>query len=128
MMREPTKKELTDPQSAYYYAKHIIKGRWEQGEAIIATDPDWAYWYAYYVIKGRWEQGEPIIATDPHWAKFYVVFIEKFGLQCIKFCEQCFQNSTLNINELSQELQNNIDIQVAYFKAKVLKCETQKVR
>ena len=51
---------------AYYYARDVIKGRWEEGESIIATDPWNAYNYAFEIIKGRWLEGEAIIATD-HW-------------------------------------------------------------
>jgi hypothetical protein len=38
---------------AYYYARNVIKGRWLEGEPIIATDFMWAYWYACDIIKGR---------------------------------------------------------------------------
>ena len=29
---------LQDARFSYYYAKNIIKGKWEEGEAIIATN------------------------------------------------------------------------------------------
>ena len=31
------------PNQAYYHAKDIIKGRWEEGEDIIKTDPYYAW-------------------------------------------------------------------------------------
>ena len=59
------------PLDYYYYAKHVIKGRWPEGEPYIATDPYWAYSYANYVLNRRWPEGEPAIARDPRLAKLY---------------------------------------------------------
>ena len=49
---------MSDPQYSYRYACDVIKGKWVEGEAIIATDPRYAYWYVRNVIKGRWLEGE----------------------------------------------------------------------
>ena len=54
----------TDAVWSHHYAKYVIKGRWEPGEAIIVTDDYYPYLYAKNVIKGRWEPGEASIATD----------------------------------------------------------------
>lgn len=35
---------------------------------MISTTAETAYWYALKVIKGRWPEGEAAIATDPLWA------------------------------------------------------------
>ena len=70
-VRPPTKREQTDPEWAYRYARMFIKGRFPEGEAAIATNPDWAYYYASYVIMGRWPEGEAAIATSQHWACLY---------------------------------------------------------
>lgn len=56
---------------AYHYARDVIKGRFPEREAMIATNPHWAYRYAYYAIDGRFPEGEAIIATEPHWAYQY---------------------------------------------------------
>ena len=48
-------------EDAYNYACDVIKGRWEEGESIIATDNEYAYWYARDVIESRWKEGELII-------------------------------------------------------------------
>jgi hypothetical protein len=149
-MRPPTKKELTDPQSAYVYACYIINKRWEQSEPIIATSPEYAYAYAcdvikgrfelgepaiatdsHYaymyardIIKGRWEQGETIIATDKHRSYYYARNVLKFSIENkahADFYEQCFCNKTLDIDILPKKLQFHDDVQVAYFKAKVLR-------
>ena len=55
----------THPRAAYFYAKYVIKGRFELGEAAIATHPGAACLYALSVIKGRFELGEAVIATHP---------------------------------------------------------------
>jgi hypothetical protein len=149
-MRPPTQHELTDPKAAFYYARDVIKGRWEQGEPIIATAPQWAYsyaisvikerfelgeatiatvsvcayWYALYVINGRFELGESIISTDGYFAYEYAKDFLILGIKIkidIVFFEQCFRNNTLTIDDLPKKLQDNEDIQLAYFKAKVIK-------
>jgi hypothetical protein len=72
-VRPPTKKELTDPRSAFNYAKYVLKGRFPEGEAAIATDDTYyAYEYARDVIGGRFPEGEAVIATDPYRAKDYL--------------------------------------------------------
>jgi hypothetical protein len=147
MKRKPTQHELTDPKAAYHYAYDVIKGRWEQGEPIIANDPYWAYSYAIDVIEGRfeiaesiiaknpqyacaycvrvlrrrWKQAEPIIMTDQYYAYMYAKNVLNFGSQYVHFYIKCIENNVLTIHDLPQELHDNEDIQVAYFKAKVLK-------
>ena len=73
-VRPPTKRELTDPHDAYFYAEEKLRmGRFPEGEAAIAKDPYWAYMYARHIIKGRWPEAEATIATDPGWAYGYAV-------------------------------------------------------
>ena len=76
-VRPPTERELTDPYDAYIYAKNVLKGRWPEGEPVIATDPGLAYEYADHVIKGRFPEGEPAIAKWPAWAYQYAKYILK---------------------------------------------------
>ena len=99
------KPDTTDPSEAYRYASEVIKGRWPEGEKIIASDlwiavdyarhviksrwpdiekpilnskdPSLAYDYARFVIKGRWPEAEKLILTSPRAAGYYA-----FG--CIK--------------------------------------------
>jgi hypothetical protein len=72
-VRPPTKRELTDPHDAYFYAEEKLRmGRFPEGEAAIAKDPYWAYQYARHIIKGRWPEAEATIATDPVAAKLYL--------------------------------------------------------
>ncbi len=59
------------------YAKNFIKGRWPEGEAVIASNPKWAYCYATDVIKGRWPEGEAVISSDPRWADLYATDVIK---------------------------------------------------
>ena len=70
-VRPPTKKELTDPDWAYHYARDVIKGRWPEGEPAIATHPGYVYLYAKDVIRGRWPEAEAAIATNPKLAYHY---------------------------------------------------------
>jgi hypothetical protein len=145
-MRPPTQKELTDPFWAFRYVCNVVKGRWEKGERIIITDPFRSYLYALIIIKGRWEKGERIIATDADCSRRYACyviegrfelgepaimsnmneaydyakFVLKFDPQHIDFYEQCFRNNALAIHQLPQHLQDDADIQLTYFKTKVL--------
>lgn len=62
---------LSSPMNAYLYARDVIKGRFPEGEAVIAQDPQWAYMYAVYVIKRRWPKCEPAIFQDHEMAPSY---------------------------------------------------------
>ena len=78
-----------DGLAAFYYARDVLKGRWQRAEAAImgasmAGDyvkdvvkeavPEWehllmtrprdAYLYALHIIKGRWAVAEPLIITS----------------------------------------------------------------
>jgi hypothetical protein len=56
---------IRDPWTALYYATKLIKGRFPEGEAAIATSPGCAAYavdYAINVIKGRWPEAEEAIA------------------------------------------------------------------
>ena len=74
--RPPTKRELEDPEKAYFYAEGKLawgdSRRFPEGEAAIATSPYWSYHYAYHIIRGRWPEAEEAIAKDPEDAKFYL--------------------------------------------------------
>ena len=61
-----------DADLSFWYASHVLKGRFELGEPAIAKDPCRAYCYASEVIKGRFELGEKAIAQDVYWAYVYV--------------------------------------------------------
>jgi lambda repressor-like predicted transcriptional regulator len=66
-----------NPELIYPYARHVIKGRWLEGEEIIAKSPTYAYEYAKHVIKGRWPEGEEIIAKSPYYAYHYARHVIK---------------------------------------------------
>ena len=64
-------KKISNPVSAFNYAKNVIKGRFPEGEKAIASDPKYAYRYANSVLKGRWPEAEKVIASAPWWAYNY---------------------------------------------------------
>ena len=72
-----TKAAMKDPESAYRYARDVIRGRWPEGEKVIASDPKSAYRYAMYVIGGRWPEAEKVIASasDPYYAYLYAMYV-----------------------------------------------------
>ena len=63
---------IHDPWVALYCATKLIKGRFPEGEAAIATNPIASYKYATEVIKGRFPEGEAVIATSPGYAGYAV--------------------------------------------------------
>jgi len=66
-----------DAYFSYYYAKHVIKGRWELGEAAISKDVYYSYLYAKHVIKGRWELVEPNISKNAQSSFYYAKYVIK---------------------------------------------------
>lgn len=65
------------PESSYIYAKDMIKGRWEPGEAAILTNAYSSYCYARDVIKDRWEPAESIISKSAQYSYCYAKYILK---------------------------------------------------
>ena len=61
---------------ACYYAIDVIKGRFPEGESIIAENAQFSYYYARCIIKGRFPEGESIIATDAWYSNLYNKYIK----------------------------------------------------
>ena len=79
LVSEETKPDvdLNSPEACYYYARDVLKTRFETGEKVIATDVLYSYWYARDVLKTRFEAGEKIIATDARCSYWYARHILK---------------------------------------------------
>jgi len=60
-----------DPERAFNYASHILKGHFPEAEPYIAKDPVYAYYYAFGILKERFLEAEPYIAKDPAMAYYY---------------------------------------------------------
>lgn len=54
----------TKPNLSYWYAKNILKEKFELGEKIISTSSVYSFLYATEVLKSRFKQGEKTIAED----------------------------------------------------------------
>jgi lambda repressor-like predicted transcriptional regulator len=78
-------KALKTAESAYFYARRVIEGRWPKAEMVIAKNPEWAYKYAQSVIKGRWPEAEMVIAKSKFWAHKYATEVRLK----IKYCPNC---------------------------------------
>ena len=74
---EALNKDKNAPFWAYWYARNVVKGRFEAGEDAIARDAHRSYSYANRVLNGRFEAGEPVIATDSYWACYYAIVVLK---------------------------------------------------
>lgn len=83
--RLPEKFEKIIAKKAYYafwYAKNIIKGRFELAEKIIGKTKSYAYDYAITIHKGRFELGEHKISRDANHACYYAIYnLKPLGLR-----------------------------------------------
>ena len=61
----------SDLRASLTYARDVIGDRWPEAEAALASDGDLAAQYAREVIKGRWEAAEATILTSPRAAATY---------------------------------------------------------
>lgn len=59
---EPTIAQATWP--SLWYAHHVLKRRFAEGEAAIKKDSDAAIQYSFYVLKKPWPEGEPAIQRN----------------------------------------------------------------
>ena len=65
------KEALKSPHYSYYYARNVLKSRFEKGEDIISKSPHYSYLYALKVLKGRFEKGEDAISENSQYSKLY---------------------------------------------------------
>ena len=56
--------DVLAPVWALWYAENVLKGKFEQGEILIAKDSYCSYNYVKYVLKGRFELGEKAISEN----------------------------------------------------------------
>ena len=66
----------------YYFARNVIKRRFELGEAAISTSDEYSYQYAKEVIGGRFELGEAAISENAWYSYWYAkeIIWERFEL------------------------------------------------
>lgn len=75
---------IRKPESAFYYARGVIGGRWPEAEPTIMKDAGFASWYAEFILRrdpewtsqeghenGRWPEAESTIMKDPFTAFLY---------------------------------------------------------
>ena len=65
-------------------------------EKIIITDPYTAYYYAKHIIKGRFPQGESRIMSNYDTTGYYIRFLKKIGYEDVEESFENFFNSTIN--------------------------------
>jgi len=102
------------PESAYMYAKDIIKGRWVEAESIIKQEPEYAFFYALDVIKGRWVEAESIIKQNPRYAYDYARDVLKCSWEELEKHDEnntiaLIKDIVLELNQLSTKLKLLID-------------------
>lgn len=60
-----------DYESVYWYARHVIEGRWIDGEQCLSRSAQFSYLYAKHILNDRFELGEGMIAVDMQYAYLY---------------------------------------------------------
>lgn len=66
-----------NPKYAYEYARDILKGPFELGEAIIATDSKQSYDYANRVLHGPFPLDKKAISTSPYYSFQYAMLLKR---------------------------------------------------
>lgn len=51
----------SNTQTAYYFARYVVDGKWAQGERAISRDSRTAFYYALVCLDARFELGEFMI-------------------------------------------------------------------
>jgi len=64
-------KALNSAESAYVYAKLVLKGRFEKGEDVISEHPYYSFLYALHILNGRFKKGEKAISKDDYYSYLY---------------------------------------------------------
>lgn len=63
------------PQTAYYYARFILNGRFIEAEPYLMKDLYYAFYYAQDILKCRWPEAESMIKEHPGpWEHYCAVF------------------------------------------------------
>jgi hypothetical protein len=90
-----------DSKYSYQYAKEIIKGRFEAGEATIAKEAHESFFYALEVLKGRFELGEMAISKSGSYSRQYAQCIlnERFKLGEPAIVAMFFEKDTKRRNQ-----------------------------
>ena len=62
---------------SHYYARDVLKGRFELGEKAISMSARYSYYYARDILKGRFELGEKAIFDigDDKFASMYLLIL-----------------------------------------------------
>lgn len=81
--RDPKREEALlakrNPYNLFFYAKNIIKDRWDEAEETLKKDPHYAYKYAKEIIGDRWPEAEPYIQREGLiWNQYTNHFADKF--------------------------------------------------
>jgi len=66
-----------DPLLAYFYAKYVVKGKWEEGEPIISTNKDISFLYVRDITKKPWKIVEDYISDNPTRLYEYARYVTK---------------------------------------------------
>ena len=77
---------ITDPKWSYYYAKDVIKGRFDEAKHTIASDPLWAFWYAKDILCNPFEECHYVIFNSKY-KNEYIGFLKSIGYDLNKISE-----------------------------------------
>jgi hypothetical protein len=67
------------PETAYYFAKEVVKGKWEQGERAISKTPRTAFYYALVCLDGPFDLGRYTIEQSHQFKYRYSRLVKCWG-------------------------------------------------
>jgi len=86
----------SSPVQVYRYARDVIKGRFPEGEKIIAKFARYSCWYATEVLRSRFPEGEKVISEDAQYSFWYAKNLIKGrfpeGEETISRGQECWAN------------------------------------
>lgn len=69
----------SNPRAALWYAQHIIKDVWPEGENAIRIDPRSSYYYALCLVRKPWQPGEFAINDSMQYRYRYSKWCKRFA-------------------------------------------------
>lgn len=105
---------INEAKWSFFYARDIIKKRWEKGENVISQNTEYSYRYSLEIVKKQWLKGEESINKNSEYAYYYVCNIvkkpyEKFHniILCSAYRNDYIdflKNKKYNMNKISEWL------------------------
>lgn len=84
---------------SYFYAKYVLKGRFELGEEVIIKKEHYLYYYCQDIVQGRFGQGEKALSKNIYCSYHYATKISncRFKLAELKIAQSGYMREYCKI-------------------------------